>query len=68
MGRPLRPVPFPAIVYVLSTGNNLSYTVAGGQANPARQAKILRDIDRNAVPITPELAGHFGLPLRDCYT
>lgn len=44
-----------------SDGNNVSYTVAGGRADPARQAQIHRDIDRNAVPVSPG-------PLRDCYT
>lgn len=68
LGRPLKPVPFPALVYVLNTGNNVSYTVPGGREDPARQAQIHRDIDRNAVPVARELAERFGLPLPDCPT
>jgi Putative rhamnosyl transferase len=62
IGRPLKPIPFPAVVYVLNTGNNISYTL---RRDPARQAQIHRDIDRNSVPVSPELAERFGLPLLD---
>ncbi len=64
IGRPLKPIPFPALVYVLNTGNNVSYSVGRG-LEPALQARIHRDIARNAVPISRELAEQFGLPLPD---
>jgi hypothetical protein len=60
IGRPLKPIPFPAIVYVLNTGNNLSYRL---KRDSQRQAYIHNDIERNAVPISGELAERFGLPL-----
>jgi len=62
IGRPLKPIPFPAIVYVLNTGNNVSYTVG---RDAARQAKIHSDIARSAVPVSRELAEQFGLSLAD---
>jgi Putative rhamnosyl transferase len=62
IGRPLKPVPFPALVYVLNTGNNVSYSVG---RDPAFQARIHSDIARNAVPVSRELAQRFGLPLPD---
>jgi hypothetical protein len=60
IGRPLNPIPFPAVVYVLNTGNNISYAL---ERDSVRQAQIHCDIDRNAVPVSRELAEQFGLPL-----
>jgi hypothetical protein len=62
IGRPLKPIPFPAVVYVLNTGNNVSYTVS---RDAARQAEIHSDIARSAVPVSRELAEQFGLSLAD---
>jgi hypothetical protein len=62
IGRPLKSIPFAAVVYVLNTGNNISYALG---RDPARQAQIYRDIDRNAVPVSYELAERFALPLPD---
>jgi hypothetical protein len=64
IGRPLKPIPFPALVYVLNTGSNVSYSVGRG-LEPALQARMHLDIARNAVPISRELAEQFGLPLPD---
>jgi hypothetical protein len=60
IGRPLKPISFSALVYVLNTGNNVSYTV---NRDPASQAKIHSDIARSAVPVSRELAEQFGLSL-----
>lgn len=59
IGRPLKPIPFPAVVYVLNTGNNVSYDLG---RDPARQAQIHSDIAGNALPVSSELAERFGLP------
>jgi len=58
IGRPLKPISFPAVVYVLNTGNNVSYTVS---RDLAQQARIHSDIARSAVPVSRELAEQFGL-------
>lgn len=60
IGRPLKPIPFSALVYVLNTGNNVSYTVS---RDPASQARIHSDIARNAVPVSRELAERFAMSL-----
>ncbi len=60
MGRPLRPIPFPAVVYVLNTGNNISYALL---RDLTRQAELHGNIDRNAVGVSDELAKEFSLPL-----
>ncbi len=56
-GRPLRPIPFPAAVYVLNHDNNLHYSIA-----PDRRAQVPRKIKSRQVPITAELRAEFSLP------
>lgn len=55
-GRPLRPVPFPAMVYVVNTSQNIS--VSKGEA---RVADRLLKIRKQQVPLTPEIAAEFSL-------
>lgn len=62
IGRPLHTVPFSALVYVLNTGNNVSYTES---RDSEQQARIHSDIARNAVSVSREIASQFGLSLRD---
>jgi hypothetical protein len=58
IGRPLQPIPFPALVYVLNTGNNVSYTES---RNVEQQARIHSDISRSAISVSREIAWQFGL-------
>jgi hypothetical protein len=57
-GRPLAPVPFAAGVYVLNTGNNISYVL---RRSAERQDDLHARIEKWAVEVTPELAGEFAL-------
>ena len=58
-GRPLARVPFPAGVYVINHGQNLSFQM---QRTSIRQKNIIESVARNAQPVTAELLAEFGLP------
>lgn len=55
-GRPLRPVPFPAAVYVVNTSQNLSVT-----KDEVKAAKRLERLHYQPVPMTPGLIEEFSL-------
>jgi hypothetical protein len=57
-GRPLEVVPFPAAVYVLNHDNNLHNSIS-----PSRETVVPRSIEKQQVPITPELIREFSLPV-----
>ncbi|WP_428663331.1 glycosyltransferase family A protein [Reyranella sp.] len=56
-GRPLKPLPFPAAIYVLNHDNNLHFSIA-----QHRQASLPRRIEARKVPLTPALIKEFALP------
>jgi len=56
-GRPLKPLPFPAAVYVLNHDNNLHYSLAHN-----RQDAIPRKIRARQIPLSPALVEEFSLP------
>lgn len=55
-GRPLRPVPFPAAVYVVNTSQNISASM--GEAKVRSRLKRIR---RRQVAVTPEIVEEFSL-------
>jgi hypothetical protein len=58
LGRPLRPVPFPAAVYVLNTSQNTSVI---STVDKDRQLDVSRRISRHRVPITRLMIDDFSL-------
>jgi hypothetical protein len=56
-GRPLKPLPFPAAVYVLNHDNNLHYSIA-----PGRQDTLPHRIKARQIPLSPALMKEFALP------
>jgi hypothetical protein len=57
-GRPLKAIPFAAGVYVLNTGNNISYVL---RRDAARQETLHAKIEKQALSVTDELTAEFGL-------
>ena len=58
-GRPLARVPFPAGVYVINHGQNLSFQL---QRTSVRQENVINSVARNAQPVSADLVAEFGLP------
>jgi hypothetical protein len=62
-GRPLHPVPFPAVIYVLNTAHNLSAMPTTGREYIQ---KINQEIIDNSIPLSPKIAKEFSIfPVRD---
>ncbi len=55
-GRPLQPIPFPAVVYVFNTSQNLSASLGEGMVTTR-----LMKIRRQEVPLTPDIIEEFSL-------